>query len=207
MAERTVLTSDELAFINKLMTRAASGTGERASGFHLDGGPQSNELLLELATHAELSLEAKTADFRLSFPVQLKEDEFHSLHLHLAPPVIFERGPITRAWRLQLEQPLSLLKSDGGKSPLRVRELSSHGLLVDAGNARVPKHFHLRLALPDDAPLEIDAHRVREVKNGVAAYEVEFSGEKDAERIRSFLYRQHKRLHPEAQAESSADLV
>ncbi|MEG4313513.1 PilZ domain-containing protein, partial [Pseudomonas sp. FIP_A4] len=30
-----------------------------------------------------------------------------------------------------------------------------------------------------------------------------FNGEQDAERIRSFLYRQHRRLHPE----SSADLV
>ena len=64
MAERTVLTSDELAFINKLMHRAANGHGERTAGFRLDGGAQSNELLLALATHAELSLEAKTAEFR-----------------------------------------------------------------------------------------------------------------------------------------------
>lgn len=204
MAQRTVLTSDELEFIKKLMSRAANGSSERAAGFHIDGGQQSNELLMALAAHAELSLEAKTTGFRMSFPVQIREDELHSLHLHLAPPVIFERGPANRAWRLHLEQPLALLKSDGDVSPLRVRELSSHGLLVDAGSGRKPpKHFHLRLALPDDDPLEVDAHRVREVKNGLAAYEVEFSREQDAERIRSFLYRQHRRLHPEP----SADLV
>lgn len=198
MVERTVLTSDELAFINKLIHRSTHNNGEHTAGFRLDGGPQSNELLLALATHSQLSLEAQTTRFRMSFPVQIREDEFHSLHLHLAPPVIFEHGPVNRAWRLRLEQPLALLKRDGEVSPLRVRELSSHGLLVDTGsNRKPPKHFHLRLVLPDDAPLEIEAHRVREVSDGVAAYEVEFNGEQDAERIRSFLYRQHRRLHPE----------
>jgi hypothetical protein len=115
---------------------------------------------------------------------------------------------VTRAWRLHLEQPLPLLENDGGESSLSVHELSPHGLLVDAGKRRKPpKHFHLRLALPDVAPLEIEAHRVRELKGGLAAYEVAFAEEKDAERIRSFLYRQHQRLHPELQPELPADLV
>jgi len=208
MAEQTILSKDELTFIRKLMQRNGPPSAERTTGFRIDGGAQSNELLLQLAARANLSLQAEFEDFRMSFPLQLKEDELHSLDLQLAPPVIYERGPTTRAWRLHLEQPLALLKNDGGESSLSVHELSPHGLLVDAGKDRKPpKHFHLRLALPDDTPLEVDAHRVRELKGGLAAYEVEYPQEKDAERIRSFLYRQHQRLHPDLQPELPADLV
>lgn len=208
MAEQTILSKDELTFIRKLMQRNGTPSAERTTGFRIDGGAQSNELLLQLAARANLSLQAEFEDFRMSFPLQLKEDELHSLDLQLAPPVIYERGPTTRAWRLHLDQPLALLKNDGGESSLSVHELSPHGLLVDAGKDRKPpKHFHLRLALPDDTPLEVDAHRVRELKGGLAAYEVEYPQEKDAERIRSFLYRQHQRLHPDLQPELPADLV
>lgn len=208
MAEQTILSKDELTFIRKLMQRNGSTSAERTTGFRIDGGAQSNELLLQLAARANLSLQAEFEDFRMSFPLQLREDELHSLDLQLAPPVIYERGPTTRAWRLHLDEPLPLLKNDGGESSLSVHELSPHGVLVDAGKDRKPpKHFHLRLALPDDTPLEIDAHRVRELKGGMAAYEVEYTQEKDAERIRSFLYRQHQRLHPDLQPEVPADLV
>ncbi|AGA87698.1 hypothetical protein PSCT_03227 [Pseudomonas sp. SCT] len=208
MAEDTILSKDELTFIRKLMQRNGGTTAERATGFRIDGGAPSNELLMQLAARANLSLQAEFEDFRMSFPIQLREDELHSLDLQLAPPVIYERGATTRAWRLHLDEPLALLKNDGGESSLSVHELSPHGLLVDAGKDRKPpKHFHLRLALPDDTPLEIDAHRVRELKGGMAAYEVEFPQEKDAERIRSFLYRQHQRLHPDLQPEVPADLV
>ena len=208
MAEDTILSKDELTFIRKLMQRNGGTTAERATVFRIDGGAQSNELLMQLAARANLSLQAEFEDFRMSFPIQLREDELHSLDLQLAPPVIYERGATTRAWRLHLDEPLALLKNDGGESSLSVHELSPHGLLVDAGKDRKPpKHFHLRLALPDDTPLEIDAHRVRELKGGMAAYEVEFPQEKDAERIRSFLYRQHQRLHPDLQPEVPADLV
>ena len=78
----------------------------------------------------------------------------------------YSNGP----WRLHLDQPLPLLENDGGESSLSVHELSPHGLLVDAGGHRKPpKHFHLRLALPDDSPLEIDAHRVRELTGGLGS--------------------------------------
>lgn len=208
MMEETVLTRDELAYINRLINRAGADTAVSRTGFRIDGGPQPNELLVRLASQAGLSLQAKFTDFTLSFPLQLKEDELHNLNLQLAPPLIYEHGSVTRAWRLHLEEPLALLTSDGSESALSVHELSSHGLLVNADkHHKPPKHFHLRLALPDDAPLEIEASRVREVKGGAAAYEVEFAKEQDAERIRAFLYQQHQRLHPELQPEMPVDLV
>lgn len=208
MAEESVLTMDELAYINRLVNRPGAEVAVPRSGFRIDGGPQSNELLARLATQSELSLQAKFDDFSMSFPLMLKEDEFHNLDLQLAPPIIYENGPVERAWRLQLEEPLPLLADDGSESSLSVHELSPHGLLVDAGKQRKPpKRFHLRLALPDEAPLEIEASRVREMKDGLAAYEVEFTKEQDAERIRAFLYQEHQRLHPELQPELPVELV
>lgn len=208
MAEKTLLTRDELAYINRLVNQDTPDAGARRSGFRVDGGPQSNELLARLASHAELSLQAKFDDFSMSFPLLLKEDEFHNLELQLAPPLIFENGSVTRAWRLHLDEPLPLLTDDGSESSLSVHELSSNGLLVNAGKQRKPpKHFNLRLALPNEPPLEVDASRVREVKGGLAAYEVEFVKVQDAERMRSFLYQQHQKLHPELQPELPADLV
>jgi len=207
MTDETVLTEDELAFIRQLMLRGASN-GEGPTGFRVDGGAKSNELLLQLAARAELTLEARSGDFRMSFPLRIREDELHSLNLQLSPPVIYEQGPTPRAWRLHLDEPLPLLERGGEPSALQVRELSSHSLLVETDNRRKPpKSFHLQLALPDDAPMEIDARRVRELKDGQAAYEVEFAGQKDAERIRHFLYQQHKRLHADPLSEAPADLV
>lgn len=208
MADQTVLTEDELAFIRQLMTRAAPAKGDGPTGFRIDGGAQSNELLLQLAARTELTLEARSGEFRMSFPLHIHEDELHSLNLQLSPPVIYEQSPTPRAWRLQLDEPLPLLERGGRPTALHVRELSSHSLLVEADNRhKPPKHFHLHLALPDEAPLEIDARRVREVKDGLAAYEVEFAGQKDAERIRSFLYQQHRLLHEDPLSESPPDLV
>lgn len=208
MAEETVLTRDELAYINRLVNRPGAEAAVSRSGYRIDGGPQSNELLLRLAGQATLSLQAKFHGFSMSFPLLLKEDELHNLNLQLAPPTIYESGTVERAWRLHLEEPLPLLTDDGRESSLSVHELSPHGLLVDAGTQRKPpKHFHLRLVLPDEAPLEIEASRVREIKGGLAAYEVEYPKEQDAERIRAFLYQQHQRLHPELQPELPVELV
>ena len=178
MAEETILSKDELTFIRQLMQRNGGSGNERSTGFRIDGGARSNELLMQLAARANLSLQAEFEDFRMSFPLQLREDELHSLDLQLAPPVIYERGPTTRAWRLHLDEPLPLLESDGGESPLSVHELSPRPAGRSRQASQAPKHFHLRLALPDDTPLEIDAHRVRELNGGRAAYEVEFARER-----------------------------
>lgn len=199
MANKTVLTPEELAYLAKLSRRSASQNADEP-GFRLDGGLDANNLLLQLAAKANLTLEAELEDYHLSFPLQLSEDEFHSIRLQLAPPTIYERGPVLRAWRLALDEPLPLLAEDGGETALTVHELSPNGLLVDTGGQRkAPKHFHLRLALPGERSLLIEARRIRAVERGMTAYEVDFPQEEDAERIRSYLYQEHQRLHPEQQ--------
>jgi hypothetical protein len=198
MPDKIKLTSAELAYINELISGSPSDASETRTGFRVDGGEKANGLLLQLAAKANLTLEAELADYCMSFPLRLEQDEFESIQLQLAPPTIYERGPVLRAWRLHLDEPLPLLSDDGNSTSLSVHELSPNGLLVDAGPKRkAPKHLHLHLALPGEGPLEIDAQRIREAEGGMTAYEVAYPQDKDAERIRSYLYEQHQRLYPE----------
>lgn len=202
MPNKSILTSAELAYINDLLTGSSAEAGQAQGGFRLDGGDKANGLLLRLAAKAKLTFEAEFDDYCMSFPLQLDKDEFQTVRLQLAPPTIYERGPVVRAWRLPLDEPLPLLSDDGHETALSVHELSPNGLLVDVGSKRkAPKHLHLHLALPGDVALEIDAHRIRDAKGGLTAYEVEYPQHRDAERIRSYLYEQHQRLHPELQPE------
>ncbi|HCJ30507.1 MAG TPA: PilZ domain-containing protein [Pseudomonas sp.] len=204
MPNKTVLTSAELAYINELLDGSPAEPGETRAGFRVDGGEKANGLLLQLAAKANLTLEAELEDYCMSFPLQLNQDEFQTIQLQLAPPTIYERGPVLRAWRLHLDEPLPLLSDDGNETALSVHELSPNGLLVDVGPKRkAPKHLHLHLALPGEGSLEIDAHRIRDAEGGMTAYEVEYPQDRDAERIRSYLYEQHQRLHPELQPELS----
>lgn len=198
MPNKTDLTSAELAYINELVSGSPAEPAETRAGFLVDGGEKANSLLLQLAAKANLTLEAELEDYCMSFPLQLKQDEFHTIQLQLAPPTIYERGPVLRAWRLHLDEPLPLLSDDGNETALSVHELSPNSLLVNAGSKRkAPKHLHLRLALPGEESLQIDAHRIRDAEGGLTAYEVEYPRDKDAERVRSYLYEQHQRLHPE----------
>ncbi|WP_028240631.1 hypothetical protein [Stutzerimonas azotifigens] len=207
MADDNILSSEELEFINSLMAGNGRSPTSTTPNYLMDGGPQANELLLRMANHAELALQAQFDTYSLSFPLQLTEDDFHNLHLTLAAPVIYERGPVLRAWRLPLDKPLPLLDADGARSSLSVHELSPSGVLVrSTQRRRPPEAFNLMLALPDGDAMPVEGHRVRDLDSGLSAYEVDFD-ERDAERVRRFLFRQHRRLHPELVAETSDDMV
>ncbi|MFC3606646.1 PilZ domain-containing protein [Stutzerimonas tarimensis] len=207
MVPDSILTSEEQAYLAELANEEPAHRQSSSPSFKIEGNWQATELLARLAANSRLSLEAETGRFCLSFQLQLVEDEFHSQHIELSAPTIYETGPKMRAWRLQLKRPLPLLEADGGKSALRVHELSPNGLLVGNLHNSPPEHFHLHLPLPDGEAMPISAHRVRETKSGLTAYEVEFSEEQDTERLRRFLFSQHRRLHPELESELPEDLV
>ncbi|MBB3101690.1 PilZ domain-containing protein [Azomonas macrocytogenes] len=203
-----IVSSEELAFINTLMNSTTQTVTQPSLGFRIDGNSRTRTLLATLACRSTLSLEAEFGRFCLSFPLELSEDEFHSQHLHMASPIIYEHGPRLRAWRLLLPQPLTLLNAEGDESMLRVHELSPYGLLVDTvAEQEPPERFYLYLPLPGDTPMPITAHRVRTTENGMIAYGFDFSSEEDAERLRCFLFSQHRNLYPELQPEIPDDLV
>lgn len=208
MADDSLLSSEELEFIQRLMASNGQSPTHGAPSFSVDGGPQANDLLMRLASHGGLSMHAHFGPYYLTFPLQFEQDEFHNLRMTLSVPVIYEDGPVVRAWRLHLDQPLPLLGKDGSPSPLSVQELSPSGLVVTTSQRRrPPASFDLRLALPDGEAMPVKAHRVREVDGNMSAYEVDFADHGDAERVRRFLFRQHRRLHPELNAVSRGNLL
>jgi len=76
MPNKVDLTSAELAYINELVSGSSTEPGETRAGFHVDGGEKANGLLLQLAAKANLTLEAELDEYCMSFPLQLKQDEY-----------------------------------------------------------------------------------------------------------------------------------
>lgn len=205
MAADDLLTQEELAYLQQLMPEPVRRNG--VPRFKIEGNWQASELLAGLAANARLTLEAEFDAFYLAFPLRLSEDEFHSQHIELAPPIIYERGPRLRTWRLSLPQPLPLLEDDGSHSGLQVRELSTNSLVVDSRDDGAPRHFHLHLPLPDDSTVPVRARQVRRMADGRTAYALDNLGESDRLRLRRYLFAQHRRLHPTPPPEPPDDLV
>lgn len=197
MSNHPVLSRDERAFLQKLLGEAAQSAPGSPRSFRIDGGESGNALLTRLAQHSSLSLESQGEDFRLSFPLELEQDEFHSLQINLGTPRIFEHGPTQRPWRVHMEPAPALLDANGSPTHLRVLELSPSGLLLDIGEGHMPERFSLWLALPEQEPIPIRGSLARVTMPGVAAYRIELRQARHAERIRRFIFAQHRLQHPD----------
>ncbi|MES2821225.1 MAG: PilZ domain-containing protein [Pseudomonadota bacterium] len=198
MSDPSHLSQDERDFIQQLLISPVNGKSAQAPSFRVDGGEQANTLLRRLGANANLSLESQFDDYSMTFPLQLVEDEFHTLHLKLGAPSIFESGPVLRPWRLQLDQPIALLDAQGQPSFLSVQELSPNGLLISS-IGKAPLQFELWLPLPDHEPIRLHGKRVRSVGKQLTAYTVEMDheGRQDSERIRHFIFQQHRLQYPQ----------
>lgn len=196
MADQSSLSKDERDFIQQLLINPVLGKPLQAPRFRVDGGEQANALLARLADHSQLSLESHFDDHWLSFPLQLMEDEFHTLHLQLGAPSIFEDGPVQRPWRLHLKQAIPLQDEAGEASDLLVRELSPNGLLISSPG-KAPLHFSLWLPLPGQDPIPLHGKRVRSVGKKLTAYRLNGCHPGHTERIRHFLFQQHRLKHPQ----------
>lgn len=156
----------------------------------MDGGAAANALFAAMGRQADLHLEAVFGDQRLRFPLQLVEDEFHALHLELGAPGIFQNGPVQRPWRLPLDTPLTLLHENGQASSLEVHELSPAGVLLKSTDL---------LPLPDQEPVLLRGNRVRHTSSDLTAFRLEMPPASHAERLRHFIFQQHRLRHPQLQ--------
>jgi len=198
MSDDSPLSSDEMDFIQKILGSSVHHPKPRSLSFRVDGEPNANALLARLAAHSQLSFEARFQTHRLTFPVQLMEDEFHTLHLQLGAPNILEQGPVQRPWRLHLETPVALLDDQGAESDLWVHELSPNGLLASCPST-APKQFALWLPLPGGEPIQLRGQRVRAADQQLTAYRVSTGHREHAERMRQFIFKQHRQQHPQLQ--------
>src|SRR5690606_11883086 len=161
MPPSTILSSAERRFLQKLL-HATPASQQQKQSFSIDGGDAANALLENLATHSKLSLESHHEDVWMSFPLVLKEDEFHTLQLQLGAPQIFEYGPSKRPWRLHLDPPMVLLDTQGAPTQMQVRELSSGGLLIEfLDGQKPPTKVAAHLPLPGAPSVPFTATLIR----------------------------------------------
>ena len=199
MSKPPLLNRDELDYIQQILGYSLTSNILPVQTFRVDGGSAANNILAGLGRNAQLHLEAQFGDQCLRFPLQLVEDEFHALHLELGAPGIYQQGEIQRPWRLILAQPLPLLHANGQTSDLRIHEISPAGVLVESNETSAPADFDLWLPLPEQEPIELHGSRVRRTANHLTAFRLDMLPSQQSERLRHFIFQQHRLQHPQLQ--------
>src|SRR5690606_9598257 len=197
MSEHSTLSSEELEFIREVFSSPVVGKSLPIPAFRVDGGPLANALLARLGGNAQLSLEARMDDCRMSFPLQMVEDELHGLQLEMGAPSIFEDGRVSRLWRLELDEPLALRDGRGEETGMLVFEMGPDSLVIGSPMISPPERFSLGLPLPESEPLAVRGRRIRHIGRHRAAYSMETKHREHAERIREFIFEQYRLRHPQ----------
>ncbi|CAD5107495.1 hypothetical protein [Zestomonas carbonaria] len=201
MQDDSILTQEELDFIRSLheAPRPISHIPQKLT---VEGGEQTRELLAQLATHEQLTIEAHIDSQRITFPVRVVEDEFNALHLQLGAPTIVEQASAERPWRLPFTPPANLVDEEGLPSALWLHTLSQSGVLVEVREQPVPKRFNLWLPVEGQRPLELSGTLARQTGEGLFAYRLNLRKSRSNERLRAFLLERHQHLHRQESAPS-----
>lgn len=198
MQADALLSQDELDFIQDMQHSPHLNLADPMSGLLLNGDRKLKDLLTRLVADQQVTLLAHYNNQQLSFPLQLVEDEFHALHLHLGSPDIFEDGPTLRPWRLSLDSPVELLDGQDQPSGLWVRDISFKGVLLELrGRADAPQEFNLRFAAEGVQPIAIRGALRRSIGPRLAAYDLSRSLPVQTERLREYILQAHRRAHPD----------
>ena len=201
MQRDTLLTQDELDFIQSMQHNPLLNLRDASSSLTVNGGAQLRDLLTRLAAHDHLTIQAQFENQQLTFPLHLVEDEFHAVHLRLGVPTIFEDGPMIRPWRLALETPIALENIRGNPSALWVYEVSFKGVLVEIrGRIKPPKTFALWFSPSGYERIALRGTLERETARGLFAYRLSQGDADETERLRQFILHQHRLIHPEVHA-------
>ena len=201
MSHETLLTQDELDFIQTMHQNPQLNQRDASSSLTVKGVSQIRDLLTRLAAHEQVTIQAQFADQQMSFPLSLVEDEFHALHLRLGVPSIFEDGPMIRPWRLVLEEPVALENVRGQPGALWVHEVSFKGLLVQSrGRSKPPRTFSMWFSPSGYERIAVRGTLERETARGLFAYRLNQTDVDETERLRQFILQQHRLAHPEVHA-------
>lgn len=197
MSYETLLTQDELDFIQTLHQNPQLNLRDATSSLVLNGVPQIRDLLTRLAAHEQVTIQAQLNNQQMSFPLRLVEDEFHAQHLELGAPSIFEEGPMIRPWRLVLQEPVALENVRGRTGNLWVTEVSFKGLLIEvSNNSRPPQQFAQWFSPTGYERIAVRGTRVRKTESGLYAYRLSQRDTGETERLRQFMLHQHRLAHP-----------
>ena len=201
MHRDTLLTQDELDFIQNMHHNPQLNVRDVSSSLTVNGGAQIRDLLTRLAAHEQVTIQAQFDNQQMTFPLQLVEDEFHALHLRLGVPSIFEDGPMIRPWRLVLEEPVALENVKGQPGALWVHEVSFKGFLVQSrGRSKPPRTFSMWFSPSGYERIAVRGTLERETARGLFAYRLSQGDVDETERLRQFILQQHRLAHPEVHA-------
>lgn len=197
MSHNTLLTQDELDFIQTMHQNPQLNVRDASSTLMVNGVAQIRDLLTRLAAHEQVTIQAQFANQQMSFPLRLVEDEFHAQHLQLGAPSIFEDGPKVRPWRLTLDEPVALENSRGRAGPLWVTEVSFKGLLIEARNdSAPPRRFAQWFSPTGYERIALRGTLERQTETGLYAYRLSQGDKSQIERLRQFILQQHRLAHP-----------
>ncbi|WP_397454741.1 hypothetical protein [Pseudomonas versuta] len=197
MSYETLLTQDELDFIQSMHESPLLNQRETSSSLTVKGVSQIRDLLTRLAAHEQVTIQAHFADQKMSFPLSLVEDEFHTQHLQLGAPSIFEDGPLGRPWRLTLEEPVALENIRARPGNLWITEVSFKGLLIEVRNeGRPPRQFAQWFSPVGYERIAVRGTLERKTESGLYAYRLSQSDKGETERLRQFILQQHRLTHP-----------
>jgi len=194
MSSADLLTSEELDFIQDLPITPPGPPP--TPGLTVEGGAQTKALLTRLAATDQLTIEAHFNGERVTFPLQLVEDEFHSLSLSLGSPQVVEQGAPERPWRLHLKQPVALTDEQGKPNGIWLHEVSTTGMLVEVRHEVVPNNCTLWLPQPGSEPIRLQGILARRSKQRLVAYRLSGRKSVHSERLRQYIYQQHRLLNP-----------
>lgn len=205
MQEDVLLTQDELDYIQDVQQSPQFAVVDALPSLLVNGDSRVQNLLTRLVADEQVTLQAHFNNQQISFPLQVIEDEFHTLHLQLGAPEIYEDGPRLRPWRLSLDHPIALLNADGQPSGLWVCDISFKGVLVELrGLPEAPEQFELQFAPGDIEPIELKGTQRRQINGTKAAYHLGRSAAEDIERLRDYILQAHSRVHPELHTQPAA---
>lgn len=197
MQPETILTQDELDFILGMQRNPQLNVRDSTRNLIVNGGIQIQDLLARLAASEQVTIQAQFNNQKISFPLQMVEDEFHAQHLEIGTPSIYEEGPQIRPWRLVLPSPIPLETEHGALTALWVHEVSFKGVLIEyrrKGNP--PRHFSAWFNAAGHAPIAMRGRLERMTEKGMAAYHLSEKYPEDTERLRQYMLNEHRRLHP-----------
>lgn len=198
MPPDVLLTQDELDFLRAMQANPQLNVRDTLLNVSVKGGPQVRELLMRLASHEQVTIEAHLENQQISFPLQIVEDDFQAAHLELGAPSIYEDGPMLRPWRLSLTQPIVLRDGEGRDSDFWVRDISFKGALLEARHgAKAPARFQLWFTPEGYAPIPLRGSMIREAEHGLFAYRLSQSDARAIESLRQFILQQHRLVHPQ----------
>ncbi|MBF8775157.1 hypothetical protein [Pseudomonas fulva] len=202
MPPDTLLTQDELDYIQDVQHSPQFDMAEAMTSLLVNGDSRIQGLLTRLVAHEQVTLQAHVDNQQISIPLQLIEDEFHTLQLQLGAPDIFEIGPRLRPWRLTLDPPCALLDAHGDDGGLWVCDISVKGVLVQVRDLPdAPDVFTLRFAPDGVCPIELHGKLGRRIDGSKAAYDLSGTAQEDIERLRDFILHKHRLAHPELHAQ------